>query len=161
MPQLGTSSAPAVGLFPIVHGDLLAHHALGLLSPSPVPLHMPRTIPFRAGGATAAEQKGHGAACPGETCCGFSPACLCARVATNSHNRLSTLQAGFSHNPERITEKSNNKHILLLNSCAPSASDLPDGPWQPIVLREGLVCFPAASVCARSHPGMCTASQGG
>lgn len=38
-------------------------------------------------------------------CCGFSPACLRAWVAPSSHNKLSTLQTGFSHNSGRITEK--------------------------------------------------------
>jgi len=101
--------------------------ALGFIS-------SPTTRPWRnslpSWGASAAKQKGHRAACSGETgtCCGFSLACLRARIAPSSRNRLSTLQTGFSHNPECITEKLNNKHILVLNSWAPSASDLPDGP---------------------------------
>lgn len=123
-------SAPAVGLFPSVQRDLLGPHALGLLGLSPAPLH------------STAKQEGHRAACPGDTgtCCGFSPACLHAQVAPSSRNRLSTLQTGFSHNPEHVTEKSNNKHILL-NSQAPSAFDLPDGPWQPTYSGKGWLAF--------------------
>lgn len=85
--------------------------------------------------------------------------CLCPWVTPSSHNRLSTLEAGFSHNPERITQKANNKHILLLNSWLPSASDLPDRPWQPVCLEKGWLGFLQPSL-ARSHPA-CAASWWG
>lgn len=81
--------------------------------------------------------------------------CMHLWVTPSSHNRLSTLEEGFSHNPERITQKANNKYILLLNSWPP-ASDLPDRPWQPVCLEKGWLGFLQPSL-ARSHPA-CTAS---
>lgn len=128
MSRVGMGSAPRGGSVPQP-----ARGPAGTCPGAPGSIPSPTTRPWSNSPPSRGSQRcrAEGAQGSQERACGFSPACLRARVAPGSRNRLSALQTGFNHNPECITEKSNNKYILLLNSWAPSASDLPDGPWQP------------------------------